>query len=138
MCHLKTLVWLVRKPCDALQESFITCLQWAQEMWTFIRCLGAVLTLVGAATFVVALALPFVRIAPGEKLDPVVGPIIWFLSDDDTYTLFGSIIAIWNGNRLLGGIAFTFSLVVPSFKLSILGYCVVSSFRKVGRTPLCQ
>jgi hypothetical protein len=99
-----------------------------------LRC--AVLTLAAAVTFVTGLILPFVQVAPGEKLPPIPGLIIWFLSDDDTYSLFGSIVAIWEEDRFLGGIAFLFSLALPCVKLVALSYCALIVGRNAQGTSL--
>jgi hypothetical protein len=94
--------------------------------WFFVRHPGfrcASLTVLGAACFVAGLALPFVRIAHGERLGPLEGLFIWLLSEDETYTLFRSIVAIWEDDNVLGAIAFIFSLLLPSFKLILLTIC---------------
>lgn len=83
-----------------------------------VQCM--ICTAAAAACFVAGLVLPFVQVAPGEKLGPIDGLIVWFLSDDVTYSLFGSIAAIWQEHMFLGGVAFTFSIVLPSLKLMIL------------------
>src|SRR5262249_5713195 len=71
------------------------------------------------------LALPFVRVAPGEKLGPVEALVIWLISDDDTYSLIGSVVALWEEHLFLGAVAFAFSIALPSLKLLILSLCAV-------------
>lgn len=79
-----------------------------------------ILTTAATACFVAGLALPFVQVAPGEKLGPIEGLVVWFLSDDQTYSLLGSIDAIWREHTFLGGVAFAFSILLPTLKLLVL------------------
>jgi uncharacterized paraquat-inducible protein A len=87
------------------------------------------LTSISAIAFATAIRSPFVQIAPGESLDALTGGVVWLLTDDETLTLLGTVAAIWGDNRMLGGIAFIFSLVMPTIKLLLLGYCSYLSVR---------
>ncbi|MCC9605086.1 paraquat-inducible protein A [Blastopirellula sp. JC732] len=77
-------------------------------------------TTAAAVCFVAGLALPFVQVSPGEKLGPIEGLVVWFISDDNTYSLMGSITAIWHEHTFLGAIAFAFSIMLPTLKLLVL------------------
>lgn len=90
------------------------------------------LTLFGATTFSIGLVLPFVRIAPGQKLGPVEGFAIWLLSDDESYSLFGSIVGIWEESAFLGIVAFVFSILLPLSKFVALAYCIYSEKENTG------
>jgi hypothetical protein len=96
------------------------------------RC--AILTGVAATLFILGIALPFVSIIPGQKLEPIGGFFVWLLSDDKTYSLVGSIIAIWNNNWVIGVLAFTFSLILPTAKIAVLSYSAFLLCRDVRFT----
>lgn len=88
-----------------------------------------------AAAFVAGLLLPFVRVSPGQNLGAVEGFVVWLISDDDAYSLLGSIAAIWDDDRLLGGAAFLFSVVFPTVKLLVLTICAARVGGEKGAHP---
>lgn len=78
------------------------------------------LTVGAGISVVVGLCLPFVRIVPGANLEPLSGFAVWFLSDEESYSLLQSVIRVWQSNVVLGAVAFVFSLVTPFVKLGLL------------------
>ena len=87
---------------------------------------AAIFTIAGAVLFAAGLSLPFVHVVPGERLGPIDGPIVWILSDENTYSMLQSIVAIWDDSYFLGAIAFAFTILLPTTKLSLLTYSLFS------------
>lgn len=80
----------------------------------------------GMGCFVAGMFMPFVHIVPGENAGFIEGVLIWFFSDEDTYTLPQGVFAICERSLFLGVPAVLFSLVLPICKMVLLAYCCMT------------